>query len=117
MDPGWHAPRNLTQAGGMTQPGGPAPDPQSAQGSHALHASDPEAARGSHALHASDPEAGQGSHALHAAVDHDDHDDHDDDHGPAEDPKWVLLPLVIGLVIGLVLAIVFGLGSSVRALG
>jgi hypothetical protein len=44
--------------------------------------------------------------------------DHEDDqtahdaheaHGPAEDPRWVLLPLIIGLVIGIVVVAVFGL--------
>jgi hypothetical protein len=59
-----------------------------------------------------------------AAVHHDhedEHHDHDDDAeddgpGPADDPRWVLVPLVVGLVIGLILAIVFGFGSGVPSI-
>lgn len=48
---------------------------------------------------------------------HDAPQSHDPDaHGPVEDPRWVLVPLVVGLVVGLILAIVFGLGSGAQAL-
>ncbi len=49
--------------------------------------------------------------------DHDDHahDDHDDHGHPPEDPKWVLLPLVVGFVIGAVLIAIFGIQSSAPA--
>lgn len=48
---------------------------------------------------------------------HDDHgyDDHGhDDHGdhPAEDPKWVLAPILVGLLLGVVAVIVLGLQSG-----
>lgn len=56
-----------------------------------------------------------GATALSHDQPSDDHDDHDE-HGLAENPRWVLVPLVVGMVIGLILAIVFGLGSGVRAL-
>jgi hypothetical protein len=52
--------------------------------------------------------------------DHDDHDDHDhghgsEDHGPPEDPRWVLLPLLVGLVIGIAVLVLLGLDSGVAA--
>ena len=38
---------------------------------------------------------------------HDEHDAH-----PAEDPKWVLVPLAVGIVIGIVLLVVFGFAGT-----
>ncbi len=38
---------------------------------------------------------------------HDDHGDH-----PAEDPRWVLVPLLAGLVLGIVLVVVLGLDAD-----
>jgi len=55
------------------------------------------------------------SHGASAAG-HDDHDDHDD-HGPAEDARWVLIPLLVGLVIGIILIAVFGLQSGAHPTG
>lgn len=65
-----------------------------------------EARHGSAHVSPATPEAG------HEPDDHghDDHDDHGDH--PAEDPKWVLLPLVVGLFLGVVVVIVLGLASD-----
>ena len=62
------------------------------------------------ARHGADHVSPAAPEPAHAPAAHDDHG-HDahghDDHGdhPVEDPKWVLVPMVIGLVVGLVLVI------------
>ncbi|NLV54350.1 MAG: hypothetical protein GXY13_01925 [Acidimicrobiales bacterium] len=52
--------------------------------------------------------------AHHDDHGHDDHG-HDDGHGD-EDPRWVLVPLLVGLVIGIVLIAVLGVQSDAAPL-
>lgn len=50
------------------------------------------------------------------SVGHGSHDSHDE-HGPAEDARWVLVPLVVGLVIAVIILAVLGLDSGARPFG
>lgn len=47
----------------------------------------------------------------HEADEHGHDDDHHDDH-PAEDPRWVVGPLVVGALVGVVLIILLGLQAG-----
>ena len=68
---------------------------------------------GAHAITGHDTGHDAAAHGAHAIGGHDAHDSHEP-HPPAEDPRWVLIPLVVGLVIAVVILAVLGLDSGAR---
>ncbi|MEJ7582875.1 MAG: hypothetical protein WKF43_02080 [Acidimicrobiales bacterium] len=75
------------------------------------------------------PDASHGpGHFAAEAVGPDEHDEHDEHDGgahasghgddadhPAENPSWVLVPLLVGLVIGVVVLVILGFSSAAPA--
>lgn len=53
------------------------------------------------------PEEGHEPDDDHGHDDHDEHDDH-----LAEDPKWVLVPLLVGVIVAVVVLIVVGIQAG-----
>jgi hypothetical protein len=56
--------------------------------------------------------------AVYDAHAHDSQEEHDGFDGHvAENPRWVLIPLLVGLVVGIILIVIFGLGVDASAFG
>lgn len=63
---------------------------------------------------ATEADADAGHDPGHDSAGHDTHGDHEEH--PAEDPRWVVPPLLVGMVIGLVILVILGLSSGATSI-